>query len=117
MRLNANATFEVDPGEQITFEVRRTGPPCVAGFEGEGWDSCGPVSEPDESTKAKMCKAKSVVCNNSAMAITVTFSPNVEDDDQYTVTITGESGEPFTDFFFPPPKINGKVYNFHVSQS
>jgi hypothetical protein len=47
------------------------------------------------------------------MAITVSFSPDVNgDNDVYTVIFGGN----IQDEFNPPPKINGNVYKFHVSQ-
>ena len=117
MRPNADGTFEADPGEKITFMVSRTSPPCVASFHPDGWQSCGPVTAPGSKTEVQTCVAPSVLNSRSTLSLVVSFTPNVQgDDDQYTVVITGQSGEPEIDTFSPPPDVNSQVYKFHVSQ-
>lgn len=113
MRSNDTGTFEADPGETIRFEVRRPSPPCVADFADDGWASSSDVSEPDSTTEVKTCVAPTTIGARCSMAITVSFSPDVNgDNDVYTVIFGGN----IQDEFNPPPKINGNVYKFHVSQ-
>ena len=112
MQLKPDGTFDVQPRESINFEVRRPSPPCVADFSPEGWASASGVSEPDSTSEAEACMAPEVSGSRCVMAITVSFSPDVKDeDDNYTVTINGM----VIDVFNPPTKINGNVYKFHVS--
>lgn len=115
MRPNNDGTFEADPGEQIRFTVKRTNPPCNASFSSAGWSNCGPVTEPDTSTKTQACTAPTAVCSQCSMTITVSFIPSGGVGDQYTVTITGGNGGSATDTFSPPPNVNGQKYKFHVS--
>jgi hypothetical protein len=119
MKLNNDGpnagTFEVDPNEKITFTVQRKYAPCVAGFAGDGWQVDGPVTEPGEVTEVKTCTAPATSGGRCTMSISVSFTPKpAGDDDMYIVIIAGTSGEPATDVFFPPPNINGEVYQFHV---
>src|SRR5712671_404733 len=117
VRQNSDGTFEADPGEKITFTIRRTSPPCVAGFSPDGWQSCGPVTEPNRMTETKTCTAPSLLGSRCTMAISVSFTPDVKDDgDKYEIAITGSAGgdQPSADEFIPPPTINGEVFKFHV---
>jgi hypothetical protein len=52
------------------------------------------------------------------MAISVSFTPEPSDDDEYRVTLVGSGGgdRPSPDTFTPPPNINGEVFKFHVSK-
>jgi hypothetical protein len=119
MRQNADGTFEADPGEKITFTVRRTAPPCVAGFAPDGWKASGPVNEPDGATEVKTCTAPTTEGARCTMSISVSFTPDVKDAaDKYAVSIEGSGGgdQPSPDTFSPPPAINGEVFKFHVSK-
>jgi hypothetical protein len=117
MRSNDDGTFEADPGEQITFTVTRTNPPCVAGFAGDGWQSCGPVTQPAAAKEVKTCTAPGAVGARCTMSISVSFTPEPQGaSDEYVVVIAGGNGGSAKDFFPPPPNINGEVYKFHVSQ-
>lgn len=118
MRQNSDGTFEVDPGEKITFTVARTSPPCVAGFAPDGWQSCETVIEPDGATEIKTCTAPSADGARCTMTISVSFTPDVKgNSDKYEVSITGSAGgdQPSADEFIPPPTMNGEVFKFHVS--
>ena len=118
MRQNSDGTFEADPGENIKFTVTRKVAPCVAGFSGEGWKSCGPVTEPDAKTEVKVCTAPMSVGNRCAMSISVSFTPEPTTGDEYRVTVEGSAGgdHPSPDVFTAPPNINGEVFKFHVSK-
>lgn len=114
MRENDNGTFEVDPGEEITFTVTRGQPPCVASFDAVGWESCTPPVTSGRST-TKTCRAPKVVCNRMTMTVSVSFAPTPQPDDRYAVGITGSSGGSATDTFTPPPNVNAQTFKFHVS--
>jgi len=117
MTLNDDGTFTVAANEQITFTVQRKVAPCVAGFSGDGWQNQSPVSEPGQLTEVKTCTAPAAPGARCTMSISVSFTPQpAGSDDSYLIIIAGTTGEPTTDSFFPPPNINGEVYQFHVDQ-
>jgi hypothetical protein len=118
MKVRPTGDFDVERSENITFTVKRKNTPCKAGFDCQGWQSCGSVTSPGADTKVKTCTASANSGDESTCTVSVDFRNDAagtyDPADQYSVTITGSKGGSFTDTFTPPPVLNAQTYSFFV---
>ncbi len=122
MQLNPGGPISIAPREKITFTVKRKKDvPCKSGWKMSGWASCDPEQQPDDHTRLQICTAPQAVGAKCNATVTVDFRKDAQGtydpDEEYDVTIQGQSGEPFTVPFSPPPAINGQPFHFQVSKS
>jgi len=106
-------------GESVTFTVkRRKDTPCKAGWTMSGWESCDPEQQPDDHTRVRVCKAPQTIGAKCNSTVAVDFSKanqgTYDPDEEYDVTIQGETGTPMTIPFSPPPVLNGQTFHFQV---
>jgi len=120
MQLNPGGSISVVPGERITFTVKRIkDTPCKAGWVMNGWGTCDPEQQPDDQTRVRVCTAPPTTGAKCTATVTVDFRKDdqgtFDPDEEYDVTIQGQTGQPFTTPFSPPPVINGQTFHFEVS--
>ncbi len=120
MQITPVGTISVAPREKITFTVKRVkDTPCKAGWDMSGWETCGPEQQPDQHTRARVCTAPATKGANCAATVTVDFRKDAQGtydpDEEYDVTIQGETGQPLTVPFSPPPVIRGQTFRFQVN--
>ena len=122
MQINIGAPILIGPTEKITFTVsRKKDPPCKAAFLMNGWQDCDQIAQPDPKTRLKTCIAPQTIGSKCDATVTVDFRKDeqgtFDPEEEYDVTIQGETGHSVVVPFFPPPVINGQTFHFQVSKS
>jgi hypothetical protein len=120
MQINIGGPILVTPGEKITFTVTRVkDTPCKANWAFNGWAACGPETQPNGHTRVRVCTAPQTIGAKCDATVAVDFSKDdqgtYDPDEEYDVTVQGETGHSFTVPFSPPPVINGQTFHFQVS--
>jgi len=118
MRLRPDGDFGVTPSEKIRVKNEKAVAPYAAAFSDlihSSWDS---VVHPNALTEIRTFTAPSTVGSMATFGIFFDFIPDAQGNhaptDQYTVTISGQTGAPVPpDQVFPPPPAH-RSYAFVV---